>query len=144
MKSPYFDSAYLAKCYLEEPDSVKIRRFVQTAEIVYSSALCIVEVSCSLHRAVREKIITKDHASHLRLAFSGHLSAGVIQLIPVSDGILRMVETVVARLPTTIFLRAADAIHLGSAKSEGFEAIWSNDRHMLRAASNFGVVGRSV
>lgn len=70
--------------------------------------------------------------------------AGIIQLIPVSDGILRMVETVVARLPITIFLRAGDAIHLASAQSEGFEKIWSNDRHMLRAASNFGIVGRSV
>jgi predicted nucleic acid-binding protein len=144
LNSPYFDSAYLAKCYLEEPDSAKIREFVQTVEIVYSSALCLAEVSCSLHRAVRERIISKDHASYLRKAFSGHLSAGIVQLIPISESILRTVETVVVKLPSTIFLRAGDAVHLATAKHEGFSEIWSNDRHMLRAASNFGIAGRSV
>ena len=144
MKSPYLDSAYLAKCYLEEPDSGKVRAFVQKAEVVYCSALCLAEVSCSLHRAVRERIITKDHASHLQHAFSGHVSESIVQLIPVSENILRVVEAVVAKLPTAVFLRAGDAVHLATAKQEGFPEIWSNDRHMLRAASHFGIVGRSV
>jgi predicted nucleic acid-binding protein len=129
---------------LEEPESGKIRAFVQTAEMVYSSALSLAEVSCTLHRAVRERIITKDHASNLQQAFSGHLSAGLVQLIPVSESILRMVESMVAKLPTTVFIRAGDAVHLATAKHAGFSEIWSNDRHMLRAASHFGIVGSSV
>jgi predicted nucleic acid-binding protein len=41
-------------------------------------------------------------------------------------------------------LRAGDAIHLASARHEGFSEIWTNDRHMLKAASHFGLAGRSV
>jgi predicted nucleic acid-binding protein len=128
---------------LDDPDSDKVRDFVQAVEIVYSSALCIAEVSCALHRAVREKTVTKERASHLRQTFSEDLSQGVV-LIPVSESILRVVEAVVANLPPTIFIRAGDAVHLASAQNAGFPEIWTNDRHMLRAASNFGIVGRSV
>ena len=140
----YFDSAYLVKCYLEDPDSSKVRKLVQRAEIVSSSALCIAEVSCALHRAVREKSITKNEASHVRRTFFEDVSLGILRLIPVSEGILRTVEAVVAKLPQTIFLRAGDAVHLASAQQEGFSKIWSNDRHMLRAAPHFGVTGCSV
>ena len=144
MINAYLDSAYLAKCYLEDPDSERVRNFVRTVKTLYSSALCIAEVSCTLHRAVRERTITKERAAHLRQTFSGDLSQGVVQVIPVSESILRVVEAVVANLPPTIFIRAGDAVHLASAQSAGFPEIWSNDRHMLRAASNFGIVGRSV
>jgi predicted nucleic acid-binding protein len=144
LKGLYLDSAYLAKCYLEEPDSDKVRKRVLTSEIVCCSALCIAEVSCTLHRAVREKIIGRGHATYLRQTFFSDLSLGIVQLIPVSENILRVVDAVIAKLPSTIFLRAGDAVHLASAQSEGFQEIWSNDRHMLRAASNFGIIGRSV
>ena len=144
MKGLYFDSAYVAKCYLEEPDSDRVRKTVQTAEIIYCSALCIAEISCTLHRAVREKIITRHHASYLRQAFWEDLSLGIVQLIPLSENILRVVEAVVARLPPAIFLRSGDAVHLASAQTEGFPEIWTNDRHMLRAAPHFEMVGRSV
>ena len=140
----YFDSAYLAKCYLQDPDSGKVRKMVQRVEAICSSALSIAEVSCALHRAIREKAATRDEAAHLRATFLEDVSSGVLLLIPVSEDILRTVETVVSKLPTTMFLRAGDAIHLASAQVEGFSEIWSNDRHMLRAASHFGVVGRSV
>jgi hypothetical protein len=101
------------------------------------------EVSCTLHRAVREKVITTYHASDLLQTFSGDLSLGLVQLIPVSESILRVVEAVFANLSPTIFIRAGDTVHLASAQSAGFPEIRSNDRHMLRATSNFGIVGRS-
>jgi predicted nucleic acid-binding protein len=144
LKNVYFDSAYLVKCYIQDKDSKKIVTLVQSVETVYSSALCIAEVSCALHRAVREKIVTQAHSADLRRMFSEDLSSGIIQLIPVSNTILKSVETTTAGLPSSIFLRAGDAIHLASAQSAGFSEIWSNDRHMLLAASHFGIVGKSV
>jgi predicted nucleic acid-binding protein len=144
LKNVYFDSAYLVKCYIRDKDSRKVVGLVQSAETVYSSALCIAEVSCALHRGVREKAVTRGQAADLRRTFSEDLSSGIIQLIAVSDTILRSVETVAAGLPTSIFLRAGDAIHLASAQSAGFSEIWSNDRHMLLAAAHFGIAGRSV
>jgi len=65
-------------------------------------------------------------------------------LIPVSDAILHSVQSFVATMPANLVLRSGDALHLASARHEGFSEIWTNDRHMLRAASNFGIVGRSV
>jgi predicted nucleic acid-binding protein len=140
----YFDSAYLVKCYLQDPESDRVRELVKRVEQVYSSALCIAEVSCALHRSVREKAITRAEASHLRAIFLQDVSIGTVTMIPVTDIILRTVEATVAGMPDTIFLRAGDAIHLASAQLEGFAEIWSNDRHMLKAAPHFGITGRSI
>jgi predicted nucleic acid-binding protein len=80
----------------------------------------------------------------MRQAFSSDSSNGIVQLIPVSEIILRAVETVASRLPSATFLRASDAVHLASAQLEGFAEIWTNDRHMLKAAPHFGLAGRSI
>lgn len=37
----YLDSAYVAKCYLNDPDAVQVRNLVRGAESIHSSALCI-------------------------------------------------------------------------------------------------------
>ena len=140
----YFDSAYLVKCYLVNPDSESLRSLFARAKTVCSSAICLAEVACAVHRAVREKVVTTAQAADLRLAFNSHVEEGSIRLIPVSESILHAVQSFVAAMPANSFLRAADAIHLASAHHEGFAEIWSNDRHMLRAASHFGVVGCSV
>jgi predicted nucleic acid-binding protein len=144
LRTVYFDSAYLVKCYIKEPDSSKVLGLVQSVEAVYSSTLSIAELACTLHRGVREKVITRVHAAYMRQAFSGDSSRGVVRLIPVSEDILRAVEATVARMPDTVFLRASDAIHLASAQLEGFAEIWTNDRHMLKAAPHFGLAGRSI
>ena len=140
----YCDSAYLAKCYLEDPDSGAVRELVLRAETVYSSALCIAELACALHRSIREKRITSDEVSHLRTTFFEDVSRGIVRMIPVTETILRVVEVTVAMLPTAVVIRAGDAVHLASAQQQGFAEIWSNDRHMLKAAPHFGIAGRSI
>ena len=144
MKKIYFDSAYLVKCYLTDPDSERVRKLATGAGAIFSSSFCLAEVACAVQRALREKSITANQASEVRRAFALHLREGAITLIPVSDSILYSVQASVATMPANLFLRSGDALHLASAQVEGFSEIWSNDRHMLRAASHFGVAGRSV
>lgn len=144
MTKVYFDSAYLVKCYLTDPGSAKIRKLATASEHVYSSALCLVEFSCAVHRAVREKTITANQAADVRRAFALHVREGVVALIPISDSILDSAQAFVAMMPADLFLRAGDALHLASARDEGFSEIWSNDRHLLNAASHFGIIGCSL
>ena len=46
---------------------------------------------------------------------------------------------VIRRVPKTVFLRAADAIHLACARDSGFTEIYTGDRHMTLAAPHFRV-----
>ena len=144
MSGVCLDSAYLVKCYLSDPDSAKVRKLAVGAGTIFSSSLCLAEVACAVHRALREGSITPNQASEVRRAFSMHIREGAVALIPVSDRILHSVEDFIATMPAGLFLRSGDALHLASARHEGFPEIWTNDRHMLQAAQHFGVLGRSV
>jgi predicted nucleic acid-binding protein len=140
----YFDSAYLFKCYVADPDSSAVRGVAGAADVVYSSALCLAEVACAMHRATRERFLLAEQASAARQAFQKHLREGVVSLIPVTESVLYAVQAHVAAMPRSVFLRSGDAVHLGTAAHSGFSEIWSNDKHLLRAAPHFGVKGRSV
>ena len=52
---------------------------------------------------------------------------------------LRLAAQRFRRLPSTTFLRAADALHLTCAAEEGFTTIHTRDRHMIAAAPAFGL-----
>jgi predicted nucleic acid-binding protein len=140
----YFDSAYVAKCYLSEPDSAHVRELARSCERVTSSALCIAEVSCAVHRKVREGGLSHTNAMALRRYFLDHVEAAVWLLIPISDRVLRQVETLTRTLPKTLPLRALDAIHIASAMEEGFHEIWTNDRRLVAAAEHIGIKGRQI
>ena len=144
MTRMYFDSAYLVKGYVGDPDSDKVRKLSTPTTKVYSSALCLAEFACAVLRLQREKFLTASQAAGARLAFLSNIREGLITLIPISEAILFSVQAFVETMPTNLFLRAGDAVHLASAQREGFAEIWSNDRHMLKAAAHFGLVGRSV
>jgi len=66
----YFDSAYVAKCYLNDPDSESVRNLVRTPVPLYSSSLCIVEVTSAIHRRYREKSLTRKQAQEIGRRFA--------------------------------------------------------------------------
>jgi predicted nucleic acid-binding protein len=140
----YFDTAYIAKCYLNEPDSKPVRDLAFSLDGLYSSAWCIAELACVFQRHVREAHLTRAQANRLRDFFLEDVQDGVWSLLPISERFLFRVESLVSTLPKSMYLRAGDAIHLAAAQGAGFTEIWSNDRNLLKAAPSFGLTGKSV
>ena len=140
----YFDSAYVAKCYLNDPDSERVRDLVRAPVPLYSSALCIPEVTCAIHRRYRERQLGRKEMLELTAAFRSHVEQGTWTLVPVSGQLLWAVHEALRELRGSVYIRSADATHLVSARNAGFGEVWTNDRHMLDAARHFGLSGRSV
>jgi predicted nucleic acid-binding protein len=101
----YFDTAYIAKCYLNDPDAPQVRRLLSKADAVYSSALCVAEMACAFHRRIRERSLSAQEGSQLRRLFLEHVSSGVWTLLPVTDAVLRSVDALLEALPAGVPLR---------------------------------------
>jgi len=140
----YVDSAYIAKFYVNEPDAPAVRRSIQRAEYVCSSSWALVEVACVFHRHVREGSLTTTQGREMLDVFRGHIERDLWHLIPLSEALLRKTVMLTQTLPREVPLRAGDAVHLVTAVEAGESEIWTNDRHLLAAASHFGILGRSV
>jgi predicted nucleic acid-binding protein len=140
----YFDTAYLGKCYWNEPEGKLVRKLAQQADGLYSSAICIAEMACLAHRKVREGPATPADAMMRRDLFLDDVKNGAITAVPVTERLLRRVEAATRALPPSCYLRTFNALHLVTAADSGFVEVWTNDRHMLAAAPYFGLSGRSV
>jgi predicted nucleic acid-binding protein len=102
-------------------------------------------MACLAHRKVREGgPASLVDAGIRRDFFLDDLNSGVITAVPVTERLLRRVETMARALPDACYLRTCDALHLVTAADLGLAEIWTNDRHMLAAAPHFGLRGRSV
>jgi predicted nucleic acid-binding protein len=140
----YFDSCFVAKYYLGEPDSDLVCDLVGRSGPVRTSAIAITELHCVFHRALREKRLSLAEVRHQAAAFDQHVSNGIWILSPVPDGLLRRTAALVLAAPADTFLCSADAIHLVTAQELGESEIWTSDRHMLAAAPFFGLRGRTL
>jgi predicted nucleic acid-binding protein len=140
----YFDTAYVAKFYLKEPESQQVRDLVMHFGPVRSSALAIPELHCVFHRRMREGAISITEARKLAISFDEHINQGRWLLAPLGDRFLRRTAASVLSAPSDTFLRSADAIHLVTAQELGESEIWTSDRHMLAAAPFFGLSGRTL
>ena len=69
---------------------------------------------------------------------------GVWQWFAVTSELLEKSRQAVLDIPTTVFLRSADALHLACAEDHGFQEVYTNDRHMLNAARHFHLTGVNV
>jgi predicted nucleic acid-binding protein len=140
----YLDSAYIAKFYLNESDSGAVRATIAGPGPFVSSAWCLAEVTCAIHRVTREGRMTPRECLEVILSFLEDVDSGFWKLVPVTDKLLRRVSLLVSGAPPNLFLRAGDAVHLSTAQDQGETEIWTNDRHLLAAAQHFGLAGRTV
>ena len=137
----YFDSALIAKFYLNEPGREAIRSLAKDAGIVVTSGIAVAEVSAAFHRKLREGSVDRDVFDALQGQFQHDLTNGLWRLIGPTEVLLQQVRTLFLRLDSSVFLRSLDALHLITAKAEHFNRIYSNDRHLLSACPSVGLEG---
>lgn len=135
----YFDSTYLAKCYLPEAGHLEVRAVALQAGSLQSVALAQVEVASVFHRHLREGRIRASALAEYLEQFSQDCAEGVVSFLPVTPELLQLSTSAYPTLPATVFLRSADCLHLCAARQAGCKEIYSNDRHLLAAAPHFGL-----
>lgn len=140
----YFDTAYIAKCYLNEPGAASVRQIAYSSTGIASCELARVEFHATVHRHLREGHLTADLARRAVEDFLLDEADGVWRWFPVTSSLLELVCERINLLPPSVFLRTVDAIHLMCASSNGFQAIYSNDRHLLAAAPYFNLTGTNI
>lgn len=140
----YFDTSYIAKFYLNELESGRVRELVRQADAVHSSLWAFAEFHAVLHRHVREGSLSSKDARDVGSRFAEHIDDGLWTLIPVTASLLRRTSALLISPPEDLFIRTADAVHLTAAQEAEERHVWTNDRHMIAAASHFGLTARSI
>ncbi len=137
----YLDTAFIAKCYLNEPDSERVRAAARRASGLASARLGRIEFWSVLNRHLREDRLTAQHAATVRRMLLDDEQQRIWTWFPVTDRLLDAACDHLERLPRRLRVSAADAIHLTCAQQQGFSEIHSNDAQMLRCAPHFGLRG---
>lgn len=139
----YFDTSYLVRLYYQDPGADHVRALAATDHIA-CAALGQAEMMAALHRKLREGAIKPAAYAAVVDQVEAHIEAGAFQWLAQDQDILARIRHVYRKLPASVFLRGADAIHLGTAAEAGFRIVYSNDSHLLAAARHFGIEGRNV
>jgi predicted nucleic acid-binding protein len=139
----YFDTSYLVRLYYQDPGAEKIRALAATDHVA-CAALGQTEMMAAFHRKLREGAIKLAAYAALAGQVEAHIDAGAFHWLAQDGEVLSRVREVYRNLPASVFLRGADAIHLGTAAEAGFRIVYSNDAHLLAAAGHFGIEGRNV
>jgi predicted nucleic acid-binding protein len=139
----YLDSICLVRLYFEDAGYNRIRQ-LEASDSVTCAQHGRAEVISAFHRKLRERAIRARLYQITRQEFLNETHGGAFRWLPLSERVFERAALVYAKLPATIFLGAADALHLSTASENGFREIHSNDAKLLAAASHFGLRGINV
>ena len=103
----YFDASALAKRYVREKGSVKVRRLLSSG-VPATSRLSSVEIASALARRAREGSISDEQRERALAVLDADVSAMLV--IELTPAIVTRAQTLLKRHT----LRAGDAIHLAS------------------------------
>lgn len=137
----YFDTAYIIKLYLVENGSQAVMRAANESGGLASSALAFSELHGALHRSLRDSRLDRSEFAAVLDRFGTDVEGDMWHWLPITMSIHQRVADVYRELPSSVFLRPADAIHLATAAEHGFGQIYSSDRHLLTAAPHLGLTG---
>ena len=140
----YFDSAYIAKFYVDEPESDAVRDLARSLGRVHCSAFGRLEVAGVFHRKWREGAFTEREFGEVSAQFVDDCAAGLWTWFSMTDVLIATAAGAITKLSKRITIRSADALHLVCARENGLRRVYTNDRHMLLAAPAFGVDATAI
>lgn len=140
----YFDSTYIIKCYLAEPGTAEVLALAQSHPGRACALHGRVEFFSAVKRHLREGNLTASKAQAVLHQFVRDEAADLWSFLPLARSLIESACMRLAALPDPVLCRAADALHLTCAAVNGFDTIYSNDRHLLAAAPHFGLAGVNV
>jgi uncharacterized protein len=107
----FLDTSALAKRYLTEKGSLRVRRLLEAkADVFYQTFLTPVELASALYRRLRERDITLEELAVMLRAYVTHSHQDYL-LVPYSDSLMERAAMLLAHHA----LRALDAVQLASA-----------------------------
>jgi predicted nucleic acid-binding protein len=135
----FCDTSTAAKLYVPESQSTAVRKVLEAEDAVCVSELFRVELMAVFHRRLREtKWSRADFTAALR-QFSHDDVAGFWTWLPLDGAILAAAANTFTTMPTTVFLRGADSLHLVTALHHKFSDVHTHDMHQIAAASVLGL-----
>ncbi len=140
----YFDAAYIAKCYLNEPGAARVRGLACRVPGLCSADFGRLEFTSIIQRHRSEGRLGAQESLEVFADFEQDERNGVWRWLPVTASLIRAACAQMRTLSRNTFLRAGDALHLACAREYGFTEIHTNDRHMLAAAPEFDITGVDV
>ena len=139
----YFDTSYIVRLHSRDAGWEAVRKLAATDGI----ACCLhghVESVAAFHRKYRKGVITHKELGTVLAEFEKDCAAGAFRWLPLAPAVITRIAATFGNLPQAVYLRAADAMHLACAAENGFKDIYSNDIHLLSAASHFGLKGINI
>jgi predicted nucleic acid-binding protein len=139
----FCDTSYAAKLYVPEAESAVVRAHLEG----YAGEVCLSELARAellgvFHRRLREGRWTTAEFSAATRQFQLDDLAGFWTWLPLNANITQATAQLYLTLPSSVFVRTADALHMVTARHHGFGEIYSFDRHQSLAAPALGLLAK--
>ena len=129
----------MAKFYVFELESAAVRNRLDTEDAVCVSELVRVELMGVFHRRLRGGKWSREEFLYAAAQFAADDIRGYWTWMPLNTTIVDAAAQTFTTLPTSVFLRASDCIHLVTAIHHDFAAIFTYDKHQTVAAAALGL-----
>jgi predicted nucleic acid-binding protein len=140
----YLDTSYLLKLYAYEHGSREVAAWMTGRSHFVCAHHGRLELFAALKRHQREGRIDARGLRQMLAQIGADERSRLVEWLPVPADLIDSACRKVAELPGSVFLRAADALHLACAADAGLKEIYSHDQHLLAAAPHFGLRGIDV
>ena len=135
----FCDTSAIAKLYVAEKESPAVRVRLETEDQVFLSELARAELMSVFHRQLRERKWTREEFQSAIRQFTNDDIGGFWTWLPLDTVVVGAAVKTYTTLPETVFLRAADSLHLVTALHNGFSEIYTYDVHQTKAAAALGL-----